>query len=373
MKAKVMRWGLNGYGDLARKRVAAALKQAEGSELAAICGRDLVKARSFAREYDISFAGSSVSDLVRGEVDAVYVCTPVDTHFAYALEALNAGKHVLVVKPMAASVAECEKLIHVAEQNNLVLGVAYYRREFPKSKKVKKLIEDGFLGQPVWINIAAHSWYNPGRDDPKYWRVQTDRSGGGGALTDIGVHRLDLVRYWMGDFKVEYANRHNLVHDYEVEDGCSAVFELANGAPVHAYFSWNTKTWIDRFEIVGSEGKIIADPLDGPNLTLIRGRDREVVSFPVPENAHLPCVENFVVKDGEVEFFIQLHQLLLGRHIQKLCGHGAQHAVVTAGMITQGLHQLLGHQPWVACTVEQVSQASHQLIPVGVFHVQSYP
>jgi predicted dehydrogenase len=104
----------------------------------------------------------------------------------------------------------------------------------------------------------------------------------------------------MGDFTVEYATRHNLVHDYEVEDGCSAVFKLANGATGHAYFSWNSKTWIDRFEIVGSEGKIIADPLDGPDLTLIKGREREEVSFPVPENAHLPCIEDFVaaVLDG---------------------------------------------------------------------------
>lgn len=67
-----------------------------------------------------------------------------------------------------------------------------------------------------------------------------------------------------------------------------------NPAPVHAYFFWNSKTWIDRFEIVGREGKVIADPLDTDALTVIRRREREELKIPPPENAHLPCVEDFM-------------------------------------------------------------------------------
>jgi predicted dehydrogenase len=84
------------------------------------------------------------------------------------------------------------------------------------------------------------------------------------------------------------------VQNYEVEDGASAVLQLKNGAPVHVYFSWNSKTWLDRFEIVGSEGKILVEPLDSDSLVVIRGREREELSIAPPENAHLPLVNDFV-------------------------------------------------------------------------------
>lgn len=113
-------------------------------------------------------------------------------------------------------------------------------------------------------------------------------------MADIGVHRLDLLDYWLGESKVLFSDLQHLVQDYDVEDGASAVLQLQNGAPVHVYFSWNSKTWIDRFEIVGSEGKIIADPLDGDSLVVIRGREIEEFKIAPPQNAHLPCVEDFV-------------------------------------------------------------------------------
>ena len=185
-------------------------------------------------------------------------------------------------------------MIEAARSKKVTLGVAYYRRAYPKMRKVKQLIGEGMLGAPTWVNIAAHSWFNPLVNDPKHWRVEKERSGGAGALADIGVHRLDLLAYWMGPSKVVHRDLQRLVHSYEVEDGASVILQLSNGAPVHAYFSWNSKTWADRFEIVGSEGKIIADPLDGPPLTLIRGREREAIQIAPPENAHLPCVEDFV-------------------------------------------------------------------------------
>lgn len=108
------------------------------------------------------------------------------------------------------------------------------------------------------------------------------------------MHRLDLLDYWLPGASVKAAIFTNLVNHYDVEDGSSLLLQLPNGAPVHAFFSWNSKTWIDRFEIAGSEGKLIAEPLDGPGLTIIRGRNREELEIPPPENAHLPCVQDFV-------------------------------------------------------------------------------
>ena len=289
-----LRWGLIGYGDLAGKRVAAALREAPGSQLADVWGRHPERTAAFAGEHAIPNAHSSLDSLLQAEIDAVYVCTPPDSHAEYTLAALAAGKHVLVEKPMAAAIAECEQMVRAAREQALILGVAYYRRAFPKMQRVKELITGGVLGAPTWVNIAAHSWFSPAPDDPKHWRVERARSGGGGAIADIGVHRLDLLDYWLGPARVVFRDLHHLVQPYEVEDGSSVVLQLANGAPVHAYFSWNSKTWIDRFEIVGSEGKIIAEPLDTEALTIVRGREREELAIPPPKNAHLPCVANFV-------------------------------------------------------------------------------
>ncbi len=290
----VFRWGLIGYGDLAEKRGAAALKEANRSCLNAVWGRDLKKTELFASRHAIPNACPSFDALLDEEIDGVYICTPPDTHTEFTLKALVRGKHVLVEKPMATSVSEAKAMVAASKAADRLLGVAYYRRAFPKMLYIKELIQGGTLGEPVWINIAAHSWFAPDENDPKRWRIDPLRGGGAGALADIGVHRLDLLDDWFGDLTIEHAAFTHLVHSYPVEDSSTLLLRLSNQAPVHAFFSWNTHVWMDRFELLGSEGKIIAEPLDGPDLTIIRGRDREILKIEPPVNAHLPCVENFV-------------------------------------------------------------------------------
>ncbi|MEO6053958.1 MAG: Gfo/Idh/MocA family oxidoreductase [Chthoniobacterales bacterium] len=289
---KNFRWGLIGYGDLAEKRVAAALQQS--GELPGVWGRSATKTADFAARHHIPKACSTLEELLALDIDGIYICTPPVTHAEYTKKAALAGHHVMVEKPMATSVRECEEMISITAQQGVTLGVAYYRRTYPKMIRIRELIEQGILGKPVWVNIALHSWFDPSTDNPQHWRVEKQLSGKAGALADIGVHRFDLLDFWLGESKVVHAAFTNLVHDYDVEDGASVILQLANGAPVHAFFSWNAKTWMDRFEIVGTEGKIIAEPLDSPSLVIIRGDEREELSIPAPDNPHLVCVQDFV-------------------------------------------------------------------------------
>ncbi|MEO6846896.1 MAG: Gfo/Idh/MocA family oxidoreductase [Chthoniobacterales bacterium] len=286
------RWALAGYGDLAEKRVAAALK-ASGS-LAAVWGRNPDKTTEFANRHEIPLSCKSGEALVSQDVDAVYICTPPETHAPLAQMAAKAGKHVMVEKPMALNTVECEAMQKAARENAVQLGVAYYRRSYPKMIRIRELIREGAIGVPVWVNIATHSWFDPAKENPQHWRVEKQRSGGAGSLADIGVHRLDLLDYWLGSSEVTYASFTHLIHSYEVEDSSTVCLRLANGAPVHLFCAWNSKVFMDRFEITGTEGKIIAEPLDGPELTVIRGREREECSIPTPENFHLPCVRDFI-------------------------------------------------------------------------------
>ncbi|HYF48627.1 MAG TPA: Gfo/Idh/MocA family oxidoreductase, partial [Planctomycetota bacterium] len=289
-----MKWALIGCGDLANKRVASALKRARNSELLCVFARNPENTAAFAQRHGIRQVCASFDDVLRQGIDAVYICTPPATHADYAIRAMQAGKHVLVEKPMASNATECRAMLACADKCGMRLGVAYYRRTHPKTLKIKELIDQGILGTPTWVNVVCHSWYAPSKDATNAWRVRPGESGGAGALADIGVHRLDLLDYWFGPLKPRYCNSHRLVQDYDVEDGTSAVLELNNGAPVHLYFAWNSKTWMDRIEIVGSEAKLIADPLDSPSLKILRGREWEELTLPPPENAHLPCVEDFI-------------------------------------------------------------------------------
>ena len=160
-----LKWGLVGYGDLADKRSAAALQAAAGSELIGVWGRQAERLRQFAAKHRIPCVHDSLPSLLASGIDAVYICTPADSHAEYARAAIAAGKHVLVEKPMAAELPDCEAMVKSARAKGLTLGVAYYRRAYPKMLKIRELIAGGILGTPTWVNIANHSWYNP---DPRY-------------------------------------------------------------------------------------------------------------------------------------------------------------------------------------------------------------
>jgi len=294
-----MRWLLLGYGDLANKRVASALQEAANSELVAVWGRRVEKVNEFAKDHGINefFAGDNglAEALVKEDVDAVYVCTPVDSHLPYVKLALEADKHVLCEKPMALNVSQCEEMIKLVKKSAKQFGAAYYRRCFPKVIAIKKMIESGQLGRIVLVRMLNHEWFCPSQEHPKYWRVIPERSGGG-VSADIGSHRLDLLNYWFGQVEGVFSQKLTLVHNYEADDTAVFLTRLCdfNNAPAETVVSWGTKSGVDRLEIVGSELKLVAESLDGPVLTIIEGKKVKEEKFDVPENVHLPLVEDFV-------------------------------------------------------------------------------
>ena len=301
-----MRWLLLGYGDLANKRLAAALQNAAGSELAAIWGRNEKRARDFAADHDIPewYSGQDgmASAMASKKIDGVYVCTPVHTHYDYAQKALEHGKHVLCEKPLFADIRRCDELSELLQGSPLKFGVAYYRRCYPKMKRIHEIISSGEVGQGVSVSLNHHSWFSPDAGDPKRWRVEPKLSGGG-PTADVGSHRFDLLAYWFGAIEVEGAMWEHLVQDYPAEDTSAFLLRFPdwNGASGTASFSWASKGWIDRLTIVGSEMIVVADPLDGPDLDFHWGREHKRETFEVPANPHLPLVEDFlraVEKDG---------------------------------------------------------------------------
>lgn len=289
-----LRWLLVGTGDIARKRVAAALCQARGSELAAVCDLDPERAGSLAAEYGGVPVFTDLDQALKGsDTEAVYVATPVALHVPQTLQALEAGRHVLVEKPLGLDAAECRAVVEAAARTGRRAGCAYFRRLFPAFDQAWELLAAGTLGRVVLVRMAYYSWFAPEVDDPKRWRVVRTASGGG-PLSDMGSHMLDLLVGLLGMPETVFARCASLVHPWEVEDTASIVMTLPGGAQVSAQFGWSSKAWRHELEIVGTEGKLYWYPFDSGKVVQTIGRQVEELELPPVANVHLPLVQDFV-------------------------------------------------------------------------------
>ncbi len=289
-----LKWMLVGAGDIARKRVAAAIRDAADSELVGVCDAVEANAQSLAGEYGLSQVYDDIDRaLATTSADSVYVATPVGLHVDHAVKVLESGRHVLVEKPLGVTGTDCARAVSAAQQTGKKAGCAYFRRLFPAYQQAKEMLAAGEFGQVVLLRMVFFSWFSPEPEDPKYWRVIRARSGGG-PISDMGTHMFDLMIGMFGVPTQVYANCGNLVNDWDVEDSSSILMTLKNGAHVTASFNWNSRTWRHEFEIVGTEAKVYWEPYDVGRVVKTVGRQIDTLELVPAENVHLPIVEDFV-------------------------------------------------------------------------------
>ena len=287
-------WLLVGAGDIAAKRVAAALGGAANSRLAAVCDVQEARAAELAGKSGCSEVYGDLGEaLRRTSAEAVYIATPVWLHAPQALAALAAGKHVLVEKPLGRTAEEAAQVVAVAEACGRRAGCAYFRRFFARYKLAEDMLRSNAFGQVTLVRLVFFSWFSPSADDPKRWRVVREKSGGG-PLADMGSHMFDVLIGLFGLPVSVYARCENLVHQWDVEDAAAILMRLGNGAQVTASFGWNSKTWRHEFEIVGTEAKLDWLPFDSGPMTRTVGRETASIALEEPQNVHLPLVEDFV-------------------------------------------------------------------------------
>src|SRR5256714_8626019 len=222
-------WGLIGCGDIARKRVAPALRDSADCDFVAVSRERGALVESFAREFGATKWYSAWQDLLLDqEIDAVYIATPVNLHVAQTIAAAEAGKHVLCEKPMAMNVSECDRMITACRANKVKLGVAYYRHFYPVIERVKEIIQAGEIGAPVLAQINAFESFNPTKDHPRYWLLRKDRSGGG-PMFDFGCHRIEVLTNIFGAISDVRAITANVLFQREVEDTAMALVQFESG------------------------------------------------------------------------------------------------------------------------------------------------
>jgi predicted dehydrogenase len=293
MSASHVNWAIVGLGDIVRKRVGPALLEQPQSRIyACVTRQPKRRADELASLQPERVYANAELMWADPQVDAVYIATPTYLHAPLAIAALQSGKHVLVEKPMAMRAGEGERIIEAADQGGRRLAVAYYRRFWPTFRRVKDMLDRGELGQVTSIRAALHSWYAPPLEDGTAWRVQPELSGGG-VLSDVGCHRLDLLAWWFGMPRRVAAMMGTRTHAYAAEDSAAALLSFGDGIPCNVSFQWNSKTWADQLHIVGSEASIALPVLDGDEMIVTRGRDTESLKFARHVNAHYDLIDDF--------------------------------------------------------------------------------
>jgi len=188
------------------------------------------RAKAVAEKNNCLWFSSIEEMLAKANVDVVNICTASGLHMEPALIAAQAGKHLMIEKPLEVTRERCDAIISACEEHNVLLGGIFQCRFFAANQLVKQAVAEGKFGQMVLGN-AFVKWYRP----PSYyaetsWRG-TRRFDGGGALMNQAIHHVDLLQWIMGQVTSVQAFSDRLLHKHiEVEDAVTAILRFASGA-----------------------------------------------------------------------------------------------------------------------------------------------
>jgi predicted dehydrogenase len=303
-----IRIGLIGCGGIARNRHAPALAAVQDIEIAAICDVNEACTAQVAEKYGIKQVFSDYREMIeKADIDAVDICTPNFMHLPPALAAFEAGKHVLVEKPIALNAAEAKQMVEAGRKAGKKLMVAQCLRFTAENLALKRFIDAGKMGEMYYARVRAIR-----RRGVPSWGLFIDKEKqGGGPLIDIGVHILDLTLWLMGHPKpisvsgaayVKFGHKPDVYNNwgkwdhtkFTVEDFASGYVRFENGATltIESSFAANIEKDAMDLAIMGTEGGCQTNPVK-----MFREEDGSLYDL-TPVN--LPDVSHF---DGEMRAF----------------------------------------------------------------------
>jgi myo-inositol 2-dehydrogenase/D-chiro-inositol 1-dehydrogenase len=259
-----------GCGEIAHSH-AAALNAVDEAELVAAVDLDAGRAEAFAARFRVGTASTRFEEvLARDDVDAVVVSAPNSSHAALTVQALRAGKHVLVQKPMALTLDEADEMLAAAAESGSRLMVSFFQLFHPAVLRAKEIIRSGAIGD-VFLVKAIMAWYIPTLEN---WRFDRDVAGGG-ILMDSHSHNIGVFNWLLDVPEVEsvYAELGTLACDADVEDTGivlirtpSAIGEISGSCRLLEPNSQIGGHFKDRVELFGTNGTIHITPTERPAL-----------------------------------------------------------------------------------------------------------
>jgi UDP-N-acetyl-2-amino-2-deoxyglucuronate dehydrogenase len=268
-----IRFGVIGCGSIGPTHCAA-IQQIADARLVAVADSSKERAEGVAKKFDVPKAYVGEEEILADpEVDAVCICTPSGLHADEAVRALNAGKHVVVEKPMDVSLDACDRLIAAEDATGKKLTIISQHRFDAATVLVKEAIDSGKLGKIVLADATVKWFRTQQYYDSGDWRG-TFAYDGGGALMNQGVHTVDLLQWLAGGVQSLYGQVRTSAHErIEVEDVAVATLVFNNGAI--GSITATTAAWDGypvRIDIYGTEGTAI---IEGDRLKLLRFKSGE--------------------------------------------------------------------------------------------------
>lgn len=238
---------------------AKAIKEIKGARVAAVSDVDEVRGKAMADRLGASFY-NDFRELARDpKVDIVNVCTPSGLHMEPSLAAIDAGKHVVVEKPLEVTLQRCDTVIQKADKTGVTLGVIFPSRFSDATSAVKQALDRGRLGR-ITLADAYVKWYRTQEYyDRGGWRG-TWKLDGGGALMNQSIHAIDLLNWLVGPVVAVEAFTGTLGHRIEVEDTAVAAVRFESGAL--GVIEGTTAAYpgfLKKLEISGTKGSIIME------------------------------------------------------------------------------------------------------------------
>ena len=264
---KKIRFGITGSGYMARTHAEAIKWLGETASLSAVFGG--TRAPDFAKRYGIALEPSVQSLVKRDDIDAIVVTTPHHLHITEVMAALEAGKHVLIEKPMATSVADCDRMLAAAAARKLTIGVGYNLRFRDLPLKTRELVRAGAIGKIVnmhltfFVDVELFNNQNFGGVNKMTWIKMPENIG---FVIDGLPHGVDLMRWLTGaEVKSVAGFSRTFIPGRQVEDTTAGIMEFTSGA----ICTVNTSCAVpgpypgqySHYSIIGTEGLIDLDPM----------------------------------------------------------------------------------------------------------------
>ena len=303
-----------------------AFRSVENSSIAAVMGRDLKKAEETAKKFGASWWCDSVEELLQKEIDAVYIATPPGLHYEQAMACLQAGKPVYLEKPFARNYTEAKALTEAFEKAGVPLYIAHYRRALPLFLKVRELLKEKIIGEPVSVEFSLMRKFSH-KDLEHGWLYQPELSGGG-KFYDIAPHTVDIINFLLGNISKVEGHAENIGIGCPLENVVNMTFETEKGVHGTAKFHCASKEKSDRMYVMGTKG-MMEFSAHGKNDVIVKDLEGNVLmecELPDPETVEQPMVQT-VVED------------LLGKGI---CESKAREVLITYEIIDHVLDKFYG-------------------------------
>jgi UDP-N-acetyl-2-amino-2-deoxyglucuronate dehydrogenase len=259
----VIRLGLIGLGSIAEIHLEA-IRETEGLRLAAVSSRNAARAEEIGIREGCEWSIDYKELLANKHIDMIILASSSGSHASIGLEVLEAGKHLLVEKPIAMTSAEGLQLINAAEKRGLVLSVFSQRRFEPQNIAIRRVLKEGKLGRLLMMEASCLYYRSQDYYDSKPWRGTISEDGG--VLMNQAIHSIDLLLWLVGEPVLSvYGKTATQMHIMEAADMGQAVISFGNGAFGHILASTSIMPGFPpKLAFYGEKGSIV---MEGTEIT----------------------------------------------------------------------------------------------------------